>query len=95
MKTIEERRALAEKYKLEALNKIYSHLISKRFDAGFSAHEKVTEKLLRDQLNKYKSWYKEETQSKLDRGNPNFKRETELLAKIELLNELKKKLCQK
>lgn len=64
------------------------------FDLGFSAHKKLTGKLLRDQLNKYKSWYKEETQSKLDRS-PNFKRETELLAKIELLKDLQKKLCQK
>lgn len=52
-----------------------------------------TEKILLDELNKYKSWYQQQTTSKLDR-TPNFKYETELLAKIELLKDLQKKLCQ-
>lgn len=58
------------------------------FKDGFSAHKKEIEKVLLDELNKYRSQHSEETQSKLGRGNPNFKRETELLAKIELLKYL-------
>lgn len=55
--------------------------------------EDKTEKVLRDTLNKYKSWYQQQTVTKLGR-TPDFKYETELLAKIELLEELRRKLCQ-
>jgi hypothetical protein len=54
--------------------------------------ENKTEKTLRDLRNKYQSWYQQATQSKMGRGNPDFKYETELLAKIEVLEELKNKL---
>lgn len=59
-----------------------------------SPHKKENkiEKTLRDLKNKYKSWYQQEVQCKMGGGKPNSKRETELLAKIELLTELQKKL---
>lgn len=50
-----------------------------------------TEKILLDELNKYRSWYADQTVKKLGR-TPDFKVETELLAKIELLKDLQKKL---
>ncbi len=83
MATTEERTALADKYKLEALLEQYKQKLS--------AQKKETAKVLRDSLNKYKSWHAQQTVTKLDRS-PNFKYETELLAKIELLKELQKKL---
>jgi len=58
------------------------------FLVGFNSAEKE----IRDLKNKYKSWLQQETQSKFGKRSPNFKRETELLAKIELLEEIEKKL---
>ena len=55
--------------------------------------ENKTEKLLKDERNKYQSWLQQLTQCKMGRSNPDFKTETELRAKIELLKELQKKLC--
>lgn len=65
-----------------------------QWNKGFSAHKKETRKILLDELNKYRSWYQQQTVKKLGR-TPNFKYETELLAKIELLKDLQKKVCQK
>jgi len=62
------------------------------FLVGFNSAEKEFKKQLRDLKNKYKSWLQQETQSKFGKRSPNFKRETELLAKIELLEEIEKKL---
>lgn len=49
--------------------------------------EKELKQKLKDSYNKYNSWLQQETSSKLDRSH-NFKRETELRAKVELLKEL-------
>lgn len=57
------------------------------FLAGFSAKEEIIKQKLKDSYNKYNSWLKEETSSKLARS-PNFKRETELRAKVEVLQQL-------
>ena len=53
-----------------------------------SARKEIKQKLL-DKLNHLRSDYQQQTQSKLDR-RPNFRYETELLSKIELLKELMK-----
>ena len=53
-----------------------------------SAQKQIKKKLL-DKLNHLRSDYQQQTQSKLDRS-PNYKYETELLAKIDLLKELLK-----
>ena len=52
----------------------------------YSAQKEIKQKLL-DKLNHLRSDYQQQTQSKLGRVS-NFKYETELLAKIELLKEL-------
>lgn len=66
-------------------------IMLENYDRGFLAHRNKTEKILKDLYNKYNSWYQQQTQTKLGR-TPNFKYETELLAKIDLLQEIKKKL---
>jgi hypothetical protein len=55
---------------------------------AYELRAKEDKKQILDALNKYKSWYKQETQCKMGRGNPNLIRETELRAKIEILKEL-------
>ncbi len=65
--------------------------IEEAFIAGFSARKEIEQRILTDTLNKYRSWYQQQTQNKMNR-TPNFKYETELLAKIELLKYLQNKL---
>lgn len=57
------------------------------YEDGYKSAEKEFKKKIRDCYNKYNSWLKEETSSKLARS-PNFKRETELRAKVEVLQQL-------
>lgn len=87
MGSTEDRISSAEYFKIQA--KLERQ--GQKYDEGFSANKLKTEKLVRDLLNKYKSHLQQQTQSKLDR-TPNFKYETELQAKISVLNELKSKL---
>lgn len=54
---------------------------------GAKIAEKENKKRILDLLNKYRSWLSEETTAKIGRSS-NFKRETELRAKIEVLQEL-------
>ena len=56
---------------------------------GYNFAQKEIKKQLLDKLNHLRSDYQQQTQSKLDKS-PNYKRETELLAKIDLLKELLK-----
>lgn len=65
--------------------------IEKAVDFGFSAAKKETKEVITDLFNHYNSKLKELTKPKLDRRN-----RTEIItvleAKVNLLNELKKKL---
>ena len=54
---------------------------------GVKIAEKENKKRILDLLNKYRSWLSGETTTKLGRS-PDFKRETELRAKIEVLQEI-------
>ena len=54
---------------------------------GAKIAEDKNKKTILDLLNKYRSWLSEETIAKLGRSS-NFKRETELRAKIEVLQEI-------
>lgn len=56
--------------------------------------ENKTEKILRDLKNKYKSWLKEEKVIKLAK-TPNYIKEVTLQSKIDLIEEIEKKLCTK
>lgn len=64
-----------------------------QYDKGFSAHKKKTEKILKDLKNKYKSWLSEEKLTKLAK-TPNYIKQVTLEAKIDILNEIERKLCQ-
>ena len=77
------------KYDLETVKKQYYDDLKQRPAYDFAVKE--FKKKLKDEYNKYNSWLQQETSSKLDRS-PNFKRETELRAKVELLKELIEKL---
>ena len=59
----------------------------KNYIAGTNFAEKQFKQKILNELNKYRSWLQQETQCKTDRS-PNFKRETELKAKVEVLKEL-------
>ena len=59
---------------------------------GRNSAEKEIKQQILDLLNKYKSWLQQHTQSKMGRGNPDYKYEVELRAKIDVLIELEKKL---
>jgi hypothetical protein len=73
------------KYDLQESKKMfYKHL---RMSSGYNLAGKDIRNKLRDEYNKYNSWLQQETQGKIGRS-PNFKRETELRAKVELLKEL-------
>lgn len=91
MGTIEERILLSQNYKLEHMLSLANDAYQQKCSDNFSANKLKTEKSVKDLLNKYKSHLQQQTQSKLDR-TPNFKYETELQAKISVLNELKSKL---
>ena len=62
------------------------------FIAGANSAEKQIKQKLLDLKNKYKSELREETYSKMGKRSPNFKRTTELIAKIELLIEIENKI---
>lgn len=66
--------------------------IRSSFEYNFA--EKEFKKKIRDYYNKYNSWLKEETSPKLGRS-PNFKRETELRAKVDCLKEILNKITPK
>lgn len=51
------------------------------------AKKEIRQKLL-DELNKYRSWLQQETQSKMDRRTSNVEKVIGLKAKIELLKQL-------
>lgn len=56
--------------------------------------ENKTEKILRDLKNKYKAWLSEEKTTKLAK-TPNYIKEVTLQSKIDLIEEIERKLCQK
>ena len=73
------------KYELrEAEKQWYEDL---RESDGYNFAQKEIKQKLLDKLNHLRSDYQQQTQSKLGRS-PNYKYETELLSKIELLKEL-------
>jgi hypothetical protein len=62
----------------------------KESDAYVFAQKEFKKQIL-DKLNKYRSWFAEETRCKMGR-NPNFARELELKSKVKVLIELQNKL---
>lgn len=80
-------------YDLQEVKKQF-YIYLKESDFYIFAKKEFKKKIL-DELNKYKSWYAQETQCKMGRGNPNLIRETELRSKINVLIELQNKSkCQ-
>ena len=69
-------------------------LIEEAFILGFSANKKLTDKIVLDSLNKYKSNLSNEQTPKLGR-TANFEREVHYRACIELLLEIQNKLSPK
>jgi uncharacterized protein YpuA (DUF1002 family) len=91
MGAIEERIALTEKFRLEAITQIYTELFDQNYRQGFLAHKKETEKVLRDTSNKYKSKLSEEQTPKL--GKILNKEKIKVLeTKILVIKEIQKKL---
>lgn len=82
---------LAKEYRKTTPNQMYGDELG--FISGFSANKKETEKILKDLKNKYKSWLSKEKVTKLAK-TPNYIKQVTLEAKIEILNEIEKKLCQ-
>jgi hypothetical protein len=76
-------------YKItKAKNKFYDDL---REHPAYEFRAKENKKQILDLLNKYKSWYADETRCKMGRS-PNYQRELELKNKIDILIELQNKL---
>jgi hypothetical protein len=65
--------------------------VEEAFLEGFSAHKKLTEKILLDLLNKYRSELQDESRIKLGR-TPNFEKEVSYRAYIQVLLEIQNKL---
>lgn len=61
------------------------------FVEGFLCAENKTKKVLKDTLNKYKSYLQQETRPKLHR-TPNFEKEVSYRSYIEILEEVINKL---
>lgn len=81
---------LAKEYRKTTPNQMHGDELG--FISGFSRRKEIEQKILRDQYNHYNSKLKELTKPKLDRRD---RTETviKLEAKVELLKELKNKLC--
>jgi hypothetical protein len=75
-------------YDIQEVKKQYYNDL--REHSAYKLREKEDKKQILDLLNKYRSWLQQETQCKMGRGNPNLIRETELRAKINVLEELLK-----
>lgn len=93
MGAIEKRIALADRCKAEAWLLIYEGLHKQKYNEGFSAHKKETDKILRDMLNKYKSKLSEAQTPKLTKVL-NKEKVSALEAKISVIKEIQSKLCQ-
>lgn len=73
------------------LNNNAEKQIKEAFTEGFRVNKKVTNQIVLDSLNKYRSWLSNEQIPKLGR-TANFEKEVYYKACIEILSELQNKL---
>ncbi len=88
-KTVEElAEEFSEKYSIYPIAKDDAYF---GFINGFAARKEIEQKVIMDNLNKYRSWLSQEETPKLDK-TANYERITSYRAYIEVLEELKNKL---